>query len=396
MWPVEWPVMETGSLSWLRRDCITEAREVLSEESWGYFFGGSAGEITLVENRSAWSQFRLVPSILPAGAGVDTSVDLLGMVLPSPLVVAPVAAQSLIDEAGEPGLAFAAGLAGVSYTISSRSSRSIERIGEAFRAGMTIRVDQLVDLDPGHALWVDRFRLRRGTPRLFLQLYMMNNLNATSRLVHMGQEAGVEAMVVTLDTPYLGLRYRDLDTGFNLRAELERVLAPADRDGPVFGFGFGDTEIAQAQWFDPGAVHTVLDGSTMPVIGKGILGVHAASRWRGVVGGGLWISNHGGRQLDRVRTSARALEIVGADPRFASTPLVVDGGVHGAHDVVVACSLGARLVGVARSVIAAFAVGGVVGAASYLIELQIELEHALGLLGVEAIAALVRDHLDRG
>ncbi len=374
---------------WIRRDLREAAREVLPNGAWGYFFGGAGDETTLGESREQWRSVRLRPTVLPVTEGVSLATEWHGMTLACPLVVAPIAYQGLIRPEAECGLARAAGLAGVGFVASSRSTRALASVVNAFHEGRRYSSDGYGSLgEPGRA-WIGKTQSQQYSSWLCFQVYMMKRIEATKALVDMATQAGFGQFVVTLDTPILGKRYRDLDSEFGPRDELSGDVCSLD--GPAFGFGFTDDEIDQAPWFGANELREVFGDRRL--IGKGVLTREACERWRRVGGNDVWISNHGGRQLDRTIGTRQAL--LDCCPFMQEHGLagIVDGGIAGPHDVVVALCTGARLVAVGRQVIAAYAVGGVEGAASYLVELVLGVTHILTLLGVSSVKDLSLEHL---
>lgn len=370
---------------WIRGDLREAARQVLPPDVWGYFFGGAGREITLAESCSQWKRARFRPTVLGPHDPVSIAARWRGRELACPIVVAPVAFQGLLRPEAECGLARAAGLARVGFTASSRSTRALARVVDSYYEGKNSRGALSFLSDEGNE-WRDGVAQENFADWLCFQVYMMKRLDASKDLVALAADAGFDQFAVTLDTPFLGKRYRDLDSGFSPHAHLEKVLDQGLRDGPAFGFGYLDNEIDQAEWFGGMELGEVF-GERSP-IGKGVLAPAACERWREVGGQDVWISNHGGRQLDRVIGTRQALSDCLDWITGHGVESIVDGGISGPEDVVVALCGGARLVAVGRQVIAAYAVGGVEGAAAYLVELVLGVRHILGLLGVSDVAGL--------
>src|ERR1044071_576470 len=159
------------------------AKEVLSPEAYEYVAGGAGGESTMRANRAAFDRWQIMPRMLRDVSNRKLSVSLFGREIPAPILLGPVGVQGIVHEEGELAVARAAASCGIPFVLSTVSSYSIEVVAES------------------------------GAPRWF-QLYWPANRDLAASLIGRAEQAGYEAIVVTLDTFMLGWRERDLQHGY--------------------------------------------------------------------------------------------------------------------------------------------------------------------------------------
>jgi 4-hydroxymandelate oxidase len=329
-----------------------QAEGLLEPATYGYFAGGSGREVSLEEARGAWLRYRFLPRVLRDVSGVDTSVELLGSRLPSPLVIAPVAYQGLLDEGGE--VAVAAGAAGHLMTVATRASRALEEIAAA------------------------------ATGPWWFQVYVTADRSLSSALVRRAAAAGARALVLTGDTPYIARKARAGRPTALGAAHTMTNFAPHLAAG-------ADPALATEQ--NPGVtvddIARLADESGLPVLVKGVLRGDDAAACLAAGAAGLVVSNHGGRQLDRALAPALALpDVVAA---AGDAPVLVDGGIRSGTDVLAALALGARGVLLGRPVAWALACAGAQGVTDLLTAFTGELAHVLGLAGCTRCAEATPD-----
>ncbi|KJE77095.1 alpha-hydroxy acid oxidase [Ferrimicrobium acidiphilum] len=372
------------TVPWLARDLIAEAAGHLDEPVADYFFGAADRGRLMHRNYQSWQRFSIAPSYLSRPPRATSRTSFLGRHLDTPLVVAPIAFQSILDPAGEPGLAFAAGVAGFGYTISTRSSRRLSAISDAFELGQRIDAAEIDGLDEDHRILLESFAGQRHG-ELWLQVYQTKDHDFVGQLLDTGAEVGVKAAALTIDTPYLGARYRDSVHGFSPVDRLKEVLAVEDQDGPAFGDGFSSAAIAQAIELDVDGFIRDCEQRGIDPMFKGVLStpdwgaMHKLVTLSSVT---PWISNHGGRQSDLLPTTAEALSLLRGS--LAGGECIVDGGIGDPTDAICALALGARVVAIGRPLMAAYALGGVRAATEYLIEFRHQLVRQLAILGYES------------
>jgi isopentenyl diphosphate isomerase/L-lactate dehydrogenase-like FMN-dependent dehydrogenase len=332
------------------RDFEALARERMDPAHFAYYAGGAGDEVTLRANEEAFAGRRLRPRVLLDVSAVDSRTTLLSREVSAPFGIAPMAQQGLAHPDGECAAAVAAAADDVLFCASTSSSRSLEDIAGACDG-----------------------------PRWF-QLYVQDNTGPrTEALVRRAEDAGYHAIVLTVDLAVPGRREREL------RAELDpSLLQPGN-----FPELQGDDPALTFSWRDLAWLRAV---TRLPLVLKGIVTAEDALLAVEAGADAVWVSNHGGRQLDRTVASLDALEEV-VDAVGGRTEVYLDGGVRRGTDVVTALALGARAVFIGRPVLYALAYDGREGVAEALALLRRELHHAMALLGAPSVDAIVRAHV---
>src|SRR6266702_1851491 len=360
------------------------ARRRLPKVVFDYVDGGAEGEITLRENRRAFDAVSFRPRHAVGSPEGDLRTTVLGTQLALPALLAPVGYSLLMHPAGEPGAARAATAAGTAYILSTISGHALEDVKAACSG----------------PVWY--------------QLYLVGGRDVATTAIERARIAGFSALVVTIDTAVAGLRERDHRNGIaellsgSLLAKLPflpqlfshpRWLASFLLDGGVPALpnvvlpGRGPmplidvtTALAQAAvaWQDLRWLREAWSG---PIVVKGVLTGDDARRAVDAGAAGVVVSNHGGRQLDGVPASLRALpEVVTAVNGQAE--VLMDGGIRRGSDIVKAICLGARAVLVGRAYAYGLAAAGAAGVARALEILRADMERTLQLLGCGAITQL--------
>ena len=330
-------------------DYAEAARKKVVPEVWCYFEGGAGDEVTLRGNAAAYERWQLRPRMLVDVGGVTTATSLLGTEVASPLGIAPFAMQGLIDPDGELATARAAAAAGVLLTVSTLTTRTHAEIREAAGDG----------------------------PRWF-QLYVLKDRQRTLDHMHEAREAGYSALVLTVDAPYVGRRERDLRLGFQ--------NPPPDLHLPYVDLFENTPELT---WRD---LEWIRAEMPLPIVLKGILTREDATLAVEHGADAVWVSNHGGRQLDGVPAGLEALPDV-AEAVAGRCEVYVDGGIRRGTDVLKALALGADAAFAARAFACALAVDGEAGVAHALTLLQEEIRLGLGLLGCTSPKDVTRAHV---
>jgi len=330
----------------------------------GYFFGGAGDEWTLAENVSAWGHWRLRPRILAGLSEWGTGAEVLGAEVSMPLLVAPIAYQCLVDPEGEAAMARAAAAAGTVMCLSTLATKRPREVAEAA---------------PGGRRW--------------FQLYCFKDEAITRALMEEAVDCGFDAVVVTVDAPRGGNRERDQRTGFQIPAAIGVPGVEA-----ALGPGRAVTIEQTFDLMEPALTWSYLEelaaDCKVPVLVKGVLTAEDAELAVEHGAGGIVVSNHGGRQLDRCLATADALpEIV--DTVEGRVPVLVDGGIRRGIDVAIALALGADAALVGRPALWGLAAGGEAGVRRVLELLREELELALALCGCASPAELTRAHVQR-
>lgn len=340
------------------------AAEKLDAGVLGYFAGGAGDELTLRENVAAWGHWRLRPRMLAGLSEWGTRAEVLGGEISMPVLVAPVAYQGLVDPEGEVAMARAAAAAGTVMCLS------------------TLATSRPRDLVAGAA-----------DGRRWFQLYCFKDEGVTRALTEEAVESGFEAVVVTVDAPRGGNRERDLRTGFRIPEGLGVPSIEA-----ALGSGRAVTIEETFGLMEPALSWSYLEDFAseceVPVLVKGVLTAEDATLAVEHGAAGVVVSNHGGRQLDRVLATADALpEIV--DAVEGRGTVLVDGGIRRGVDVAIALALGAKAVLVGRPALWGLATEGEAGVRRVLELLREELALTLCLCGCASPAELTRAHVQR-
>ncbi|MBS1883216.1 MAG: alpha-hydroxy-acid oxidizing protein, partial [Actinobacteria bacterium] len=336
--------------------------------------GGAGLELTVAANRAAFERRQLVPRILCDVGDRELGVELFGTRLPSPLLLSPIGANGLLHPDGERGVTLAATAAGVLPISAITASITMEEVAAAAGAG----------------------------PRWF-QLYWPNDPELAASLLRRAERAGYGAIVVTLDTPVLGWRPRDLDTGYT---PFVRGIGLANYlEDPVFRSRLSrppevDPEAAVRHWAQTyssttlgwGDLGTLREQTSLPIVIKGVLHPDDAREAAAHGADGVIVSNHGGRQVDGAIAALDALPAVRAAVP-TELPVLLDSGVRSGADALKAIALGADAVCVGRPYLWALALGGEAGVRQVLRGLLAELELTMSLCGCPSPAAASPDLL---
>ena len=323
------------------------AERKLDLNAHAYFAGGAGDEVTLRDNLAAFERRKLRPRVLVDVSSISTATTILGTDVALPILIAPLAMQRMAHPEGELATARAAAAAG---TIMCLSTAATARPAEVAAAAP-------------------------GAPRWF-QVYVFVDRSETEALIAEAVESAFAALVLTVDTPYLGRRERDLRIDFKVPEHLTVT-------GDLFG-GHFDTGLS---WHDL----EWLAGYSLPVVVKGILTAEDARLACEHGAAAVVVSNHGGRQLDGVSSSLDALEEV-VDTVDGRAEVLLDGGVRRGTDVLKALALGARGVLIGRAMVWGLAVAGEDGVMHVLQLLREEVELGLALLGCASPADVTRSH----
>jgi isopentenyl diphosphate isomerase/L-lactate dehydrogenase-like FMN-dependent dehydrogenase len=330
-------------------DYLEAAAAKVDPAVWCYFEGGAGDEVSLRANVAAFGRWRFRPRMLVDVASISLETTLLGTRVSMPLGVAPFAMQSLLVPNGECATARAAASAGALMTVSTLTTCTHAEIAEA-SAG----------------------------PR-WLQLYVVRDRHLTLDHIAEARESGYTAVVLTVDLPYVGRRERDLRLGF--------MNPPPDLELPYASL-FDTTP--SLTWRD---LEWIRSECGVPVVIKGILTREDALLSVEHGADAVWVSNHGGRQLDGVAAGLDALPEV-VEAVGGRSEVYVDGGIRRGGDVVKALALGARAAFAGRPFAAGLAVNGGDGVAHVLELLRAEVELTLGLLGCPSPAQVTRSHVE--
>jgi 4-hydroxymandelate oxidase len=347
----------------------------LPRVAYDYYASGADDEHTLSDNEAAWARVQLRPRCLVDVSARDLSTTVLGRRVSMPVLVAPMAFQRMAHPDGEIATTRATAAAGSVMVLSTLATTSLEGVASAFDA----------EAGDAGARW--------------FQLYVYKDRGITRALVERAESAGYDALVLTVDTPYLGRRLRDVRNGFALPEGLALANLVAYNDGALVEAA-GESGLAAyvATMLDPSLtwrdVEWLRSITRLPVVIKGILRDDDARLAAEHGASAIIVSNHGGRQLDGAIATASALPEV-VEAAGSALEVYVDGGVRRGTDVLRALALGARAVFVGRPVLWGLACSGESGVATVLEMLRAELDRAMALAGCTCVNGVTRDLVRR-
>ncbi len=386
------------------------ARDVLSDVALAYIGGGAGTESTMRANREAFERWRIVPRVLRDVSRRDTTMELFGRTWPSPFYLSPVGVLELMHREADVAVARAAAERGTLMVFSNQASAAME---------------------PCAAVMGD-------SPRWF-QLYWSKDDELVDSFVRRAESSGCEAIVVTLDTTWLGWRTRDLELGsLPFLAGMGLAQYTSDpvfmrkvRDplpGPVpaksrITLGAIRTAFGQARKVPGGMLANLRTGTSlaavrrfsatyarpsltwsdlaylrqrtgMRILLKGISHADDARKARDAGVDGVIVSNHGGRQVDGAIGALDALPAV-LDAVGGTMPVLMDSGARTGADVFKAVALGARAVGIGRPFAYGLALAGKAGVVEVIDNIAAEFEITMALSGCSSVAEISAGHLVR-
>jgi L-lactate dehydrogenase (cytochrome) len=363
------------------------AKRRLPGPIFDYIDGGADDEVSLRRNTASFEQCDLVPNVLRGVEKVDMSVTIMGQKLATPFYCSPTALQRLFHHDGERAVAAAAAKYGTMFGVSSLGTVSLEELRKA-----------------------------HDTPQVY-QFYYHKDRGLNRAMLERAKGAGVEVMMLTVDSITGGNRERDLRTGFSIPFRLtlpgmfqfgikpmwginyvthERFKLPqledhVDMSGGAVSIGKYFTEMLDPSlnWKDVAEMVQLWNGQFCL---KGIMSLADAKRAVEIGCTGIILSNHGGRQLDGSRAAFDQLaEIV--DAVGDRLDVIMDGGIQRGTHVLKALSLGAKAVGLGRFYLYPLAAAGQAGVERALGLLRAETERGMKLMGCTTVGQLSRENL---
>ncbi|MBB5577481.1 MULTISPECIES: alpha-hydroxy acid oxidase [Rhizobium] len=363
------------------------AKKRLPGPIFNYIDGAADDEVTLRRNTSSFESCDLVPNVLRGVSEIDMSVTVMGQKLATPFYCSPTALQRLFHHEGENAVAAAASSLGTMFGVSSLGTVSLEEIRKKY---------------PGPQVYQFYFHRDRGLNRAMMER---------------AKDAGVNVMMLTVDSITGGNRERDLRTGFsipfklNLAGVTQFAIKPAwalnylthekfrlpqleehvDMSGGAMSIGKYFTEMLDPSmnWNDVAEMVKHWNGQFCL---KGIMSVEDAKRAVDIGCTGIVLSNHGGRQLDGSRSAFDQLAEI-ADAVGDRIDVMMDGGIQRGTHVLKALSLGAKAVGIGRFYLYPLAAAGQAGVERALRHLRTEIERDMKLMGCTSVSELSRANI---
>lgn len=388
------------------RELEEVARKVMSPYAYAYIAGGAGNESTLWGNRAAFEKYKIVPRLLRDVSVRDTSIELFGQKLLSPLLLAPIGVLEMAHPQADLAVGKAAASLHLPYIFSNQASKPMEEVAAV--------MDE--------------------SPRWF-QLYWSKSNELVKSLVERAEKCGCSAIVVTLDTTVLGWRTRDLDLGYlpflegkgiaqytsdpvfqklmdepeslvkrKITMQTIRGLIQMVKNYPGGNFfaklksGRGVKAVQKfvsiysnpaLTWEDLKFLKTI---TRLPILLKGIL--HADDACKAIAHGmnGIIVSNHGGRQVDGSISTLEALPSI-VDAVQQKIPVLMDSGIRGGADIFKALALGAKAVCLGRPYVYGLAIAGELGVKEVLQNTLADFELTMALAGCRSISEITRSAL---
>jgi 4-hydroxymandelate oxidase len=312
--------------------------------AWEFINSGAGDEWTVRWNEEAFQRLRLRQRVMADLSGLNTRVRLLGRERPHPILLSPTSNHGMVHPQGELETASGAGDAGAILIVSTFADRPLEEIAKS------------------------------ATQPLWHATYVLKDRGRTQDFLRRAEAAGYEAICVPVDSPVVGARDREHRT-YRFPREPVSFL-----DHPVDYWRFPTT------WKD---IDWIRSQTKLPLVLKGIL--DPADAELGIRAGAqaIFVSNHGGRNLDTLPATLEVLSDI-ADKVAGRLPIVVDGGVRRGTDVLKALALGASAVAIGRPYLYGLACSGAAGVRGVVNILRNELEMAMALTGRPTIASIDR------
>ena len=338
------------------RDIEAEAAKILPAESYAYISSGAGDEWTMRENERAFEDWIIEPDYLSGTPRqIDTTATLLGESLTLPVITAPMGGHGRAHARKELPTIEGTNAFGTLYTTTTVSNLSMEEISAA------------------------------GSGSKWFQIYFPQDRAFAREQLQRAKAAGYTAIVITVDSTTFSNRERPIKLGISA-PDLGRGNVPQT---PGIDPMASRISKADLDWAD---VEMCASETGLPVLVKGVLTPKLAAECvrRGV--SGVWVSNHGGRGMDRIAPAITALPRI-VDAVAGAVPIVIDSGFRRGQDVFAALALGATTVAIGRPILYGLALGGSQGVQAVYNRLRAELQMVMQLAGTPNIAAIRPDHV---
>lgn len=343
-------------------DLEAQAAQIIPKGGFDYISGGAETENVLRRNILAFDAVDIYPRVLTGVDTPDVRTSILGTNIALPVIVAPAAAHGLAHVSAEAGTARGAAAAGTIMCVSNYASSTLVEIAAA----------------------------GDGAPQWF-QLYLSKDDAFNRQIVKQAEELGYSAIILTVDAPVGGNRVRDARNNFKFPLAMPNV---AKKSGKTKGQGIGAIFAAGQNVLSPYDIMRVKSMTRLPVIVKGVQHPDDADVAINAGADAIWVSNHGGRQLDGAPASFEVLSDVAARVN-KRVPIIFDSGIRRGQHIFKAIASGADVVAIGRPVIYGLALGGWRGVVSVFDYLKQDLRRVMWLAGAQTIDEIKNTTLRR-
>lgn len=340
------------------------ARQALPKIYYDYYSGGAEDEYTLKQNVEAFQGITIRPRILVDVSRIDLSTTVLGYQISVPILIAPSAKHKWAHPEGEVATARAAAVCDTIMILSYRSTCTIEEVASSCNA---VR---------------------------FFQCYVYKRRDISANLLQRAERCGYKAIVLTVDSPRLGRREKDIKNKM-VNPQLKNfeglilTRVSTDDGSNIEAFDANTAFDASLSWKDIGWLRSI---TNLPVLLKGVLTHEDAIKAVEVGVDGIVVSNHGARQLDYAPPTISVLEEVVSAVK-GKIPVLFDGGIRRGTDVFKALALGAQAVLIGRPAVYGLAAKGEYGVKRVIEMLRDELELTMALSGCPTLNHITRKHV---
>ncbi len=336
------------------KDYERYAKERMDLNSIAYVCSGAGDEVTYRKNEESFQEIYLKANTLEDLSGANTKIELFGQTYETPIFLAPVAYQKLVDNNGEIATVQASNAMNCCMCVSSFSSSTLEDISSV------------------------------SSSPLWFQLYIQPEMSVNLELIKKAEKLGYKALVITIDAPISGIRNVEQRFGFSLPNDVSAVNINNPFQSNNQYENVFDIVKNLPTWKD---IEFIKNSTNLPVILKGITSVSYAKKALEIGVDGIVVSNHGGRTLDTLAPSIKVLPKI-SKVINGKIPILFDGGIRRGTDIIKAIALGADAVMIGRPIMYGLATAGALGVAHTLKILKEELEIAMIFTGCKDIESL--------
>lgn len=330
-----------------------DVKQIMPEGAYYYIASGSENEWAWRNNTAAFNHYQIIPRALTNMEKPETDIEFMGMKLKTPIMISPIACHGIAHKDAEVATQKGAAAAGALFSSSTYANKSVEDIAEA----------------------------APEAPRLF-QLYLSKDWKFNQMVFDAVKKAGYKGILLTVDALISGYREANIRTNFTYPVPLDFFTRYQGAKGQ--GQSVAQMYAASAQKIGPEDVKRIKEMSGLPVIIKGICCSEDAYKAIGVGADGIYVTNHGGREIDGSPATIDLLPEI-AKAVNHRVPIIFDSGVRRGSHVFKALAMGADIVGIGRPYLYGLALGGPKGVESVIKQLNDELIIDMQMTGCKTI-----------